>query len=188
MANTLLLRVSLLLSVLLWSQVDAKFTSAPGWCKFSTAINHQQSASRTWRSSSDDVRLLASRKKQKAVVETPEIREPSPFEKILVGGVVIAGTTAVEYASGFLGGLVLGTVVGLPGLAYSKEGLAMGQRFSNMNARSVRWARTWAPISAVFGGCDAATRVIRGNKKDEWNTIISSAAAGAYFSRAGMFR
>jgi len=186
MAVTPLLRLAVILSVLLVPLVDAR--SSPGWCKFSTAINHQEVASRKWRTSSDDVRLMASRKKNQKVEAPHEMREPTAIERVLIGGVVIGGTTAMEYASGFLGGFVLGSLVGIPGLAYSKEGLKMGQRFSNMNARSVRWAKTWAPISAVFGGCDAATRVIRGNKQDEWNTIISSCAAGAYFSRAGMFQ
>lgn len=185
MAVTPLLRLSvILLSAALLLNVSVDATS-PGWCKFSTAIKHTDKASRSWRTSSDDVHLIASRK-NRAAAETPEQREPTLVEKCIIGGVVIGGTTAMEYASGFLGGFVLGTVVGIPGLAYSKEGLKMGQRFSNMNARSMRWAKTWAPISAVFGGCDAATRIVRGNKKDQWNTIISSAAAGAYFSRAGM--
>lgn len=91
----------------------------------------------------------------------------------------------MEYATGFIGAYFLGTVVGIPGILYSKQGLALSNRLSNMNARSMDWAKTWAPISAIFGGCDAATRVVRGNVKDQWNTVISSAAAGAYFSRQG---
>ena len=130
--------------------------------------------------------LLASRQKKKnEVIEIPEEPTPSPLADALIGGVVIVGTAAVEYVSGFIGGYFLGTLMGIPGIVYSKEGLSMTKRFSNMNARSMRWAKTWAPISAVFGGCDAATRVVRGNVHDQWNTVISSAAAGAYFSRQG---
>lgn len=117
----------------------------------------------------------------------PEEPITGPLSNALMGGLVIVGTTAMEYATGFIGGYFLGTVVGIPGIFYSKEGLAVSKRFGNMNARSMEWARTWAPISAVFGGCDAATRVVRGNVKDQWNTVISSAAAGAYFSRKGMY-
>ena len=182
MAATPLFRFIQILSILLiLSVVDAR---SPGWSKFSTAIKHQNVASQTWRTSSADVRLMASRK-NRAATETPEMRQPTLVEKVLIGGFMIGGTTAMEYASGYLGAYVLGTIVGIPGVAYSKEGLRMGERFSNMNARSTNWAKTWAPISAVFGGSDAATRIIRGNKQDQWNTVISSAAAGAYFSRAG---
>ena len=183
MAAASVVRCAVLVSAFLLSVVNAASSSSPGWCKFSTAINHQQAASRHWRTSSDDVRLISDRRHKK--VEVIEEREASGIEKALFGAIVIGGTTLVEYASGFLGAYMLGTVVGIPGLVYSKEGLAMGQRFGNMNARSVRWAKSWAPISAVFGGCDATTRVIRGNKKDQWNAIFSSAAAGAYFSRQG---
>jgi hypothetical protein len=142
------------------------------------------------RSSSTLLASSSSRQKKKKneVIEIP--KEPTPSTSLLgdalIGGVVIIGTTAVEYASGFIGGYFLGTLVGIPGIVYSKEGLRLPQRFANMNARSMRWAKTWAPISAVFGGCDAATRVVRGNDvHDQWNTVISSAAAGAYFSRQG---
>ncbi len=193
MAATPLFRLKQILSILLiLSVVDAR---SPGWSKFSTAIKHQDVASQSWRTMSDDVQLMALRKKRavtekarknQVVGETPtEMRQPTLLEKVLIGGFMIGGTTAMEYASGYLGAYVLGTIVGIPGVAYSKEGLRIGERFRNMNARSTNWAKTWAPISAVFGGSDAATRIIRGNKQDQWNTIISSAAAGAYFSRAG---
>lgn len=175
--------IQALCALLLIALVDG---SPPGWSKFSTAIHHQDIASQDWRTSSDDVRLMTSRKKNRAATETPEIGKPTLAEKILVRAFMIGGITAMEYASGYLGAYVLGTLTGLPGLAFSKEGLKVGERFSNMNARSKRWAKSWAPIAAVFGGSDAATRIIRGNRQDQWNTIISSAAAGAYFSRAGM--
>lgn len=187
------LTASILSLLVALSVVDARasrsFAASPGWCKFSTAIKHQDNASQHWRTTSDDARLIASRRKKqtKQIDQIPEQREPTVVEQVLLGGFIIGGTTVMEYVSGFIGGFCLGTICGVPGMVYSKEGLKMGQRFSNMNARSMRWAKTWAPISAVFGGCDAATRIIRNNKKDQWNTIISSAAAGAYFSRAGMF-
>jgi hypothetical protein len=136
--------------------------------------------------------LVSSRKKknskvaQAVVVPEEEPTAAGPLTNALVGGLLILGTTAVEYATGFIGAYVLGTVVGVPGIIYSKENLAIKTRFVNMNARSMTWAKSWAPISAVFAGCDTATRVVRGNVKDQWNTVISSAAAGAYFSRKGM--
>lgn len=90
--------IQILCILLLIVVVDAR---SPGWGKFSTAIKHQNIASRNWRTSSDDVRLIASRKKNRAAVveETAtEIREPSVLERVLFGGFVIAGTTAMEYA------------------------------------------------------------------------------------------
>lgn len=157
----------------------ALVSATPSWGQpaRTAAIHHPSRRSST---------LLASRKKKNQVLEIPEEPTPSPLANAVIGGVVIIGTTAVEYASGFIGGYFLGTLVGIPGIVYSKEGLSMAKRFANMNARSMGWAKTWAPISAVFGGCDAATRVVRGNVHDQWNTVISSAAAGAYFSRQGM--
>jgi hypothetical protein len=121
--------------------------------------------------------------------EIPTIEDLGPVARLIVGSIQIVVTTGVEYVTGFLGGFILGGIVGFPGLftpiGPNRVPNEFAQRLARMNSKAVRWGSTWAPISAVYGGCDAAVRVARGNVKDQWNTILSSAAAGAYFSRKG---
>jgi hypothetical protein len=99
----------------------------------------------------------------------------------------------MEYCSGFFAGLFLGTAAGIPGFLFRplepevpKMFLAeLGGRFGRMNARSLKWGRSWGGISAAFGGFKVAVSVIRDGKQDDWNQILSSAAAGAFFARTG---
>jgi len=48
-------------------------------------------------------------------------------------------------------------------------------------------SRSWAGISATLGGMRVACKVVRGGVEDEWNTVFSSMAAGAFFRRAGAY-
>lgn len=123
--------------------------------------------------------------------EIPTLEDLGLVGRLVVGSVQIVVTCAVEYATGFLGGYVLGGLVGVPGLLRPAAPAPLpffnelGQRLARCNGKAVRWGSTWAPISAVYGGSEAAIRVIRGSQEDQWNRILSSAAAGAYFSRSG---
>mmetsp|Transcript_28243 Transcript_28243/g.39747 ORF Transcript_28243/g.39747 Transcript_28243/m.39747 type:complete len:256 (+) Transcript_28243:286-1053(+) len=116
-----------------------------------------------------------------------------PVAKVIAGSVKIGVIFGLEYAQGWLGGYFLGCVTGIPSLMFKPSGAGaaaqplsaeVSKRFGRFHGKSLRWANQWAPISAIFGGFSAATKVVRGNVEDEWNTVISSAAAGAYFSRA----
>jgi len=117
----------------------------------------------------------------------------SPLGYCLAGTVEIAVSTFLEYVQGFLGGYTLGSVVGMPGFVFkpvdpSKKAAffqELMQRGGRMHTKSFRWAKTWGEVTAIFGGARVATRVIRRGKEDEWNTILSSAAAGAFFARKG---
>jgi hypothetical protein len=48
-----------------------------------------------------------------------------------------------------------------------------------------RLSVSWAEISATCGGMHVACRVLRGGVEDEWNTLLGSMAAGAFFRRKG---
>jgi hypothetical protein len=115
----------------------------------------------------------------------------SPFGRVVAGTVEICFSTLLEYFSGFMGGYFLGTLTGIPRLVATPIQPEIQQTFfRELSARTVRmhgksfgWAKQWGGISAAFGGFRVATKVIRGGVEDEWNTIMSSMAAGAYFAR-----
>jgi hypothetical protein len=116
-----------------------------------------------------------------------------------VAGVVEIGcSVAIEYVTGFVGGYVLGSVTDVPRFLFKRAAESKDMRITNlwsefakrtarMHGKSMTWARSWASISAAFGGFRVAVRVLRGGKEDEWNTVFSSMAAGAFFARAGMY-
>jgi len=116
--------------------------------------------------------------------------------KFIAGTVEIGFTVLMEYASGFVGGYVLGGLTDIPRFVRQSTGVAQQQqqfwfwrefagRAARTNAKAARWGRSWGGISAAFGGFDVAVRILRNGKKDEWNTVFSSVAAGAWFARKG---
>ena len=121
-----------------------------------------------------------------------------PIGKCVAGTTEIAVSTCMEYITGFMGGYILGSITDVPRFAFKKVDPTnnpnnpffkeLAQRYGRMHAKSFRWAKSWGSISAAFGGFRVATRVIRGGKEDEWNTVFSSAAAGAFFARNGTYR
>jgi hypothetical protein len=169
---------------------------------------HQPSANRSRRSrlSSNYAAAAFVGRKKKVPLRNPEpadevtpqipvvsFNDLNPIGKVVAGATQIAVTTVLEYAQGFFGGLALGTAVGFPGLLFRpiEPGVSqlfmteMKGRMGRMNSRSLTWAKSWGSISAAFGGFKIAVKVIRNGKEDEWNQILSSAAAGAFFARAG---
>ena len=118
----------------------------------------------------------------------------TPLGKLVAGSIEVGVATGMEYVSGFLGGYVIGTLTDIPRLltqgiqpapqSWQSETL---QRFGRMHGKSLSWAKTWGGVSAVFGGFRVATKVARNGIEDEWNNVISSMAAGAYFTRKGKF-
>jgi hypothetical protein len=129
------------------------------------------------------------------VSEFPDLsyRDLGPIGKTIAGVTEIVFATAFEYCSGFLTGLVFGTLVGLPGFVFRPTELGARQafsmeirnRFARMNTRSMSWAKNFGSISAAFGGFGVAVKVLRNGEEDVWNQILSSAAAGAFFARKG---
>ena len=118
-----------------------------------------------------------------------------PIGKVVAGTIEIAFSTLMEFVSGFVGGYVLGTLTGLPAFVTKPATTAASasfwsqfqQRAIRMHGRSYKWASSWGGISAAFGGFRVTTKVLRGGKEDEWSTVFSSMAAGAYFARKGGF-
>lgn len=156
-------------------------------------------------SSTTTTRLVSTKTNVKADDDSLDPSDYS-YDDLTVVGRVIAGvveigcSVAIEYVTGFVSGYFLGSLTGLPALL--TQGLAATDvaaaattrnafwkevvgRTARMHGKSVTWAQRWAGISAAFGGFKVGTRVLRNNKEDEWNTILSSMAAGAFFARAG---
>jgi hypothetical protein len=130
-----------------------------------------------------------------APMELPDTSfdELGPIGKVVAGVTQIAFTTLMEYAQGFFAGIFIGTIVGTPALILKpvEQGVQrrlhreIAMRMTRMNTRSFKWAKLWGGYSAAFGGCKVGVRVIRGGREDNWNSILSTAAAGALLSRAG---
>ena len=130
-------------------------------------------------------------------VDDPEASyaQLGPIGKVIAGTLEIVVSTALEYLSGYVGGYALGTVTGLPAFFLKKSDSTaaaaagvwnqLGARATRMHGKSARWAGSWAGISAAFGGFRVTTKVLRGGKEDEWSTVFSSMAAGAWFARNG---
>ena len=120
-----------------------------------------------------------------------------PIGRVVAGTVEVTVTTVLEFLTGFCGGYFLGTVTDLPRLFFRSTAAAAeaqqqrtllqeaSRRLARMHGKSTRWAKSWGGISAAFGGFGVLVKVVRNGKEDEWNTVLSSMAAGAYFGRAG---
>lgn len=120
--------------------------------------------------------------------------------KAIAGAVEIALTIATEYCTGFASGYFLGSVVGIPALITRRVASDASRavpdtawkevvgRTLRMHGKSVRWAKSWAGVSATFGGCNTGVKFLRNGKNDEWSSVFSSMAAGAFFARGGKCR
>lgn len=150
--------------------------------------------SRNDRSKSPLDQSTRSRDKRYGLRVKASYADLSPLSKLATGTVETAVTTVLDYVTGFGTGYVLGSLTDVPRFLFSmatpKDNLMdftmWGEaqaRVVRMHSRSMRWAVNWASISAVYGGLGVIIKVARNGKVDEWNTIVSSAAAGAFFGR-----
>lgn len=138
-----------------------------------------------------------SKKNEELIQIEPETRgnavnyaELGPVGRIVAGAVEVAVSTGLEFLSGFMGGYALGTVTEVPRLLFRSTNQPTflketSSRFVRLNSKSIRWAKSWGGISAAFGGFNVLIKVVRGGKEDDWNSIISSTAAGVFFARKG---
>lgn len=115
-----------------------------------------------------------------------------PVGRAVAGIVEIAVSTCLEYVSGFVGGYALGTVTDIPRLLFrpmKQQTLVQetSSRFVRLHGKSLQWAKQWGGISAAFGGFNVLIKVVRAGKEDDWNSIISSTAAGVFFARKGEY-
>lgn len=128
----------------------------------------------------------------KEIEKRVEFKDLSLGGKIVAGGWSIGRTLVQQYIGGFVFGYFLGSLRGIPHLLFKKEGL-MGtpfleeipMRFSRWTGKAFRWGCTWGPITAAFGTMDATIVVLRNGVQDNINLYLSSAAAGAFYARAG---
>jgi hypothetical protein len=59
------------------------------------------------------------------------------------------------------------------------------KRIGDWNSKALIQGKSWGALSASFSGFHALARVCRGGVEDKWNSILGSAATGAYLSRQG---
>jgi len=123
-------------------------------------------------------------------------RDLSLLGRTIAGTVEVGVVTLIEYLSGLVGGYSLGFLTDLPRLLFrplESTGAAPASpsfwaevqgRCGRMHSKSILWGKNWAEISAVLGGAKVLCKVLRGGTEDEWNTVLSSVAAGAFFARA----
>ena len=126
-----------------------------------------QDISQTWMVARKQGSKKSSRKEEDAEDEgtTPVERELTyndlgPIGKTVAGCTEVVITTALDFCTGYLQGLLFGTLVGSPGFIFRpiEKGLRqpfskeLAGRFARMNTRSKKWARTFGGCSAAFGG------------------------------------
>lgn len=129
--------------------------------------------------------------RQASELEDVSYNDLGPIGKAVAGSTEIIFATVFDYCSGYLQGLVLGTLFGSPGFVFRPITKGVRQpfmteissRFVRMNTRSLNWGKKFGALSATFGGFGVAVKVLRNGEKDVWNDILSSAAAGAFFAR-----
>jgi len=114
-----------------------------------------------------------------------------PIGRTIAAAVEVGVITAGSYISGGVLGYTIGGVFATPTLfrpsttnamvttSASKE---LRSRMGLWHSKASKQAGSWANLSAAFSGFHALCRVVRG-KEDKWNSIIGSAATGAYLSR-----
>ena len=124
-----------------------------------------------------------------------------PIGKTIAGAVEVGIVAAGSYISGGILGYFIGGTMGLPTLfrklppdvaAAEASNNRLGNAFREfstkmkvLNSKAVVTGKNWGTLSASFSGFHALCRVARGGKEDKWNTIIGSAATGAFLNRSG---
>ena len=109
-------------------------------------------------------------------------QEPPSFSDLSLFGKVVAGVTEMtlvcvfDYLSGFAMAYAAGALFGFPKFFQD-------QTVGQWHGRNRRWGHSWGSISAVVGGTNVAARVVRGGKEDEWTSVLSSMAMGAFWRR-----
>ena len=128
-----------------------------------------------------------------------------PVGLLVANTVEVLATTASSYISGGIFGYFIGGAMGLPGAfrnqaAKGTSGFThlksasphagfkdIQRRIVDWNSKALVQGKSWGALSASFSGFHALARVCRGGVEDRWNSIISSAATGAYLARQGVF-
>lgn len=115
-----------------------------------------------------------------------------PIGLLIANSVEVGLATANSYISTGIFGYFVGGCLGVPGMFKSSPQDAlnnagaikkMQQKMGDLNAKALTQGKSWGALSASFSGFHALARVCRGGVEDRWNSIISSACAGAYLSR-----
>lgn len=129
-----------------------------------------------------------------------------PIGLLVANAVEVGVTTASSYISGGLFGYFIGGAMNAPGVfrkSAANVNPALGlpppmksaapnagmkeiqRRIGDWNSKALTQGKSWGALSASFSGFHALTRVCRGGVEDRWNSVIGSAATGAYLSRQG---
>jgi len=134
---------------------------------------------------------VASSKAQPTISRAYSYADLTPLGRLIAGTVEVAVVTAIDYIQGLFGGYVLGTLTDIPRLLFRPlqpdVQRPLWNEFSGrclrMHQKSTRWGKSWAGISATYGGLCVAARVLRGGTEDDWNVVLGTMAAGAMFAR-----
>lgn len=98
--------------------------------------------------------------RQASELEDVSYNDLGPIGKAVAGSTEIIFATVFDYCSGYLQGLVLGTLFGSPGFVFRPITKGVRQpfmteissRFVRMNTRSLNWGKKFGALSATFGG------------------------------------
>mmetsp|Transcript_21358 Transcript_21358/g.59192 ORF Transcript_21358/g.59192 Transcript_21358/m.59192 type:complete len:365 (-) Transcript_21358:1390-2484(-) len=118
--------------------------------------------------------------------------------KLVAGVTELALVVALDYATGFVSGYALGSVVGWvpplvrqrfpnrfpPPTTTTTVVAARSSKLAAWHRRSVGWGTTLGSLQAVVSGSNVGARLVRGGKDDEYTNLLSSMMLGAYWSRA----
>ena len=108
--------------------------------------------------------------------EPPSFNDLSLFGKVVAGVTKMALVCVFDYLSVFAMAYAAGALFGFPKFFQD-------QTVGQWHGRNRRWGHSWGSISAVVGGTNVAARVVRGGKEDEWTSVLSSMAMGAFWRR-----
>ena len=131
-----------------------------GWCQEEISVTELASRSRRV-----DTSIRSEERNEKKADPVDDLTDVSyndlgPIGKTVAGCTEIVFATFFDYCSGYLQGLLFGTMFGSPGFVFRpiEKGVhqpfvsEMSRRFTRMNTRSMSWAKNFGSISAAFGG------------------------------------
>ena len=95
-------------------------------------------------------------------------------QNVIVKVWLVLKKTLTEFTTGYMGGYFISALWGI-----IKGGMIDP-------ARCARWGMMFAPISAIYGGCDAVAKLFFGlTEQSLWNAVIKSSVTGIYLGRMG---
>ncbi len=127
-------------------------------------------------SNSMDNRMVSASSSSSALFSTElrqDQKEQEPNKNLVVKVFLVAKKTLTDFASGYMCGYVLSLLFGVFQGAIDQ-------------ARCSRWGLMFAPISGIYGVCDASAKEFFGAPETSlWNVVTKSTMTGFYLGRQG---